>query len=980
ATQTESTNRIKSLMGGLDALSKDAATKVASQEQVIQGLDMQLEQAKAQSGEMQAQLASTDARVKQATVGMQIQLKVKDAALQVSQSEQTRVQGELTALKNAYRQDLDAKDQILQQAQNQLILANQQVKELQAGMSNNDALSKDLARKTESQEKELLRLQTEYEKSLTQLSALTVANRKHDAELKIQVAQATRPLEAQVQQLEAEKAQIALHLNKMRTDKTDDEKEKVGLIVRLQRDLEETTRTVITLKKKLSDSADLEMKAADYQKAHQIAAAQVQKMQEQLTSAGEQIQEASGMAQRAKNEKESAMAQLELTMKEVQTLKTQPKMTAQQKAQLTAMEKEAASLNKIRADLETKLTVREQEYAVLKASNEELSKAFNHAQEQMVVSRTKESAELERLKEQNTFMKGSLEEALKISSESKSQVDKLATDMNSLNAEHLALLKENTEMKSFASLSDTKIQSALDEKKKLEILQRQATQELDAMTLKYGELVRKDRANAEAAEQLKAMQQSVATTKEQLNRRDVEIQRLQGHMADTVAKGKAEADSLTARINSIDQQYNAKLTSKDSDYAKLMQMISSKGLEDQSTKAALTKATEESAALKDAIKAKDRDLAKMKAGGKQVTELETQLAQLQQNVKATQAQALNEKDQLMAQLQARENENRQLQTAVTRMSANPNPDVLAQKTQEIALLKASNREQLTAMQEKVSALQAAVSESTEKSAVEKKALLTRLDEYQEQVGDLDAMRNKLKEHDFLKAKMSQAGEFEDRMVKALEERDQAKENLQTLATAVEQMRSQRKVVNTELASMQVQSEAANNRIKLLTTEQSQAAEMRQQLDQAQSTLLQQKTELERQKRLNNELAAAVDSDKRAKTELLTVTEKASSEIAQQKKVNTGLTEALETATKDRNTLVQQVETQNALLSRLKAQVNSPEATQRMSVLQEENARLSNELQSLEAKLIQSELKVQDLVVQQQEVLVRLKRLLSAANE
>jgi chromosome segregation ATPase len=330
---------------------------------------------------------------------------------------------------------------------------------------------------------------------------------------------------------------------------------------------------------------------------------------------------------------------------------------------------------------------------------------------------------------------------------------------------------------------------------------------------------------------------------------------------------------------------------------------------------------------------------------------------------------MNEREQLMAQLKD------------LAKQATASPDHLAEKNKEIVLLKASNREQLIALQSEITSLQSTVVKVETSSANEKKALLTRLDEYEEQIGgNLNDIRSRLKEHDSLKARLSQSGEFENRMVKALEERDQANENLRTLATAVEQMRAQNKKLETDLTALDEQKEAANERIKLLATEQSQVAGMRQQLEAAQSMVLRQKTDLGRQQRLNDKLALAVDGDNKAKTELMAVSQKASKEIAQQKKVNVELALTLEAATKDRNTLAQQVEAQSALLAQMKAQVPSPEANQRMNVLQEENARLSNELQSLEAQLVQSELKVQDLVIQQQEVLIRLKRLLSAANE
>jgi hypothetical protein len=83
---------------------------------------------------------------------------------------------------------------------------------------------------------------------------------------------------------------------------------------------------------------------------------------------------------------------------------------------------------------------------------------------------------------------------------------------------------------------------------------------------------------------------------------------------------------------------------------------------------------------------------------------------------------------------------------------------------------------------------------------------------------------------------------------------------------------------------------------------------------------------------------------------------------------------------ENNKLTQTIAAQGRKIVELQAAPKiDPVLNTRLESLVKENSRLSGVLEQTEAKLIQSELKVQDLVVQQQEVLSRLKRLLSATN-
>ena len=135
------------------------------------------------------------------------------------------------------------------------------------------------------------------------------------------------------------------------------------------------------------------------------------------------------------------------------------------------------------------------------------------------------------------------------------------------------------------------------------------------------------------------------------------------------------------------------------------------------------------------------------------------------------------------------------------------------------------------------------------------------------------------------------------------------------------------------------------------------------MEELQKKILTQQTETDRFKATNAELAAKLAQAQAAP------------------KVDPGMAQKLQLIADENNRLNNELSATKKALSELMAAPppTNPATDAQIEKLVKENNRLSDELESTEAKLIQSELRVQDLVVQQQEVLARLKRLLSASN-
>ena len=271
-----------------------------------------------------------------------------------------------------------------------------------------------------------------------------------------------------------------------------------------------------------------------------------------------------------KNRQSEMIAEFTAVSNELKNLKKTP---PSQMAKLQEMTEQVANLNTENTRLEKQLAAREKTFSEVVARSEELNKAFDHAKKQLEDMKTGKSSEYTELKKQNDFIKTS-PEAIKKSTESRTQVEKLSKDLGELNEQHLALIKENAAMKTTIAQNDTKMEEVVTTKKAHEIRAREALRDLNQLEQKYSDLVRKDRENEEASKMLADAQAQSDGLNDKLRSRDIEIQKLQAELIDQKTQSTAVADSLNAKLASIKEEQARVIASKDDDYAKLMKMIS----------------------------------------------------------------------------------------------------------------------------------------------------------------------------------------------------------------------------------------------------------------------------------------------------------------------------------------------------------------------------------------------------------------------
>ena len=214
----------------------------------------------------------------------------------------------------------------------------------------------------------------------------------------------------------------------------------------------------------------------------------------------------------------------------------------------------------------------------------------------------------------------------------------------------------------------------------------------------------------------------------------------------------------------------------------------------------------------------------------------------------------------------------------------------------------------------------------------------------------------------LRAQVAQIQDYENRLLAAIEQKAVAQENLKILGQAVEGLRA--KNMQSAATTSQLENELKQAKADLTELSDIEQRLGREQLamEELQKQILTQKTETDRFRAANTESAAKL------------------AQAQAKPKVDPAMAQNLQLIADENNRLNNELAaTKKALNDLLVAPPTNPTSEAQMEKLVKENTRLTTELESTEAQLIKSELRVQDLVVQQQEVLARLKRLLSASN-
>ena len=686
---------------------------------------------------------------------------------------------------------------------------------------------------------------------------------------------------------------------------------------------------------------------------------------------------------------------------------------------LQAAKTQIAALSNEKGVLESKLAAREKSYTEIVARSEELNKAFSHAKKQLEDMKSGSSEEVVDLRKQNKFMKESLDQALKQSTESRTQVEKLTEDLGQLNQQHKELIEENSAMTASLSQNEASSEELIEAKKNQEIKTREAMRDLSLLEQKYAELVRKDRANIDAADKLAAAVAMADSAAEKLRRRDVEVQRLQTAQADQKAQATAVADGQNARIAELKQSHKEALDIKDDEYAKLLKMITDQTGPSKEELAALEKTAEnakaQAASLQSTMKEQSLELASLR-------ELNTKVAQQNQDLAAKNIKLGEEKrmaikttlensrktmDELRAgqemlkkQLLAQANEKvaetaklnakiEQLSTAKPSAESEKERRQLAKRVVDLEATMATKEQEIETLAQKLTANESGTNAratmlakklSETESSLERQAAT--LNDYKEEV---IALRSKAESMDTgvdkteindLRAQAAQIKTYETRMLEAIEQKNVAQTNLKTLGKAIEDIRKKNLTADTKYDSLTKELALSKARIAQFAELEGNWKRDRVAIEGLQKQILEQKIETDRFRNVNAELANTVQQEITKSAKLTAQI----NELKNTKTVDPEMAAKLKSIAEENNRLTRSVAAMDVQMATLREKAAAQStASSKMEGLMQENSRLSSELETTEAKLIESDLRVQDLVVQQQEVLARLKRLLSVSN-